>query len=285
MSKRKNRKNKTKKENNGMLKGSSKIGFNYRKCHDGPIEVYHNLYLGSYRESMQMPKMGVDVLVPLYDLDSSIWETGFRGEILYFPIADYGILPRDVLDVVVCKIMARLADNKKVGIFCMAGHGRTGYIAACVLGKLGIDDPVQYIRDKYCTEAIESNKQVEAIAAYLDKPALIKRYPCYAHAYGYGGGWYDYGYADKVTTPLDYSKNSTYLQSPLERDYCCDCLFYRMGFCRMFDINVNTYQKACEDFAGMADYDIWSGLLKEMDEKEKLENNGDDNVTFADFTK
>jgi len=110
-------------------------------CHIGPVEVIENLFCGSEDEALAMASASirVDTLIPLYVLDADIWDLGFRGEILYYPIKDYETLPNDVLDDLVSKILERLSSGKKVGLFCMGGHGRTGYVASVVLGKLGYE--------------------------------------------------------------------------------------------------------------------------------------------------
>lgn len=153
------------------------FSFKLRKaCHAGPVEIIPNLFLATIYEANDLPALGVTTLVPLDSLFGNIWKTGFRGEILYYPISDYDVLPDDVLKTLVAAIVTRLNSGVKVGLFCMGGHGRTGYIAAIVLGLLGYDDPIGFIREHYCCLAIETNEQVEHIADVLDKPELYDLY-------------------------------------------------------------------------------------------------------------
>ena len=91
-------------------------------------EIIPGLLVGSIDDVELMLHEGVDVLVPLAFLNGSIWSTGFRGEILYYPINDMGVLPEDVLRILVDRICSRMVEGKKVGVFCGAGHGRTGYV-------------------------------------------------------------------------------------------------------------------------------------------------------------
>jgi len=121
-------------------KRHKKTYFSEPSCHIGPVEVIENLFCGSEYEALTMAvPIQVDTLIPLNSLDAAIWDLGFRGEILYYPIKDYGSLPNDVLDDLISKILDRLSSGKKVGLFCMGGHGRTGYVASVVLGKLGYE--------------------------------------------------------------------------------------------------------------------------------------------------
>ena len=131
------------------------------------IEIIPRLLVGSIGDVELMLHEGVDVLVPLAFLNGNIWAAGFRGEILYYPIDDMGVLPDDVLRVLVDSICSRLDEEKRVGVFCGAGHGRTGYVAACVLARRGIKDPIGYLRTKYSSKAIESEKQIDAVFSYI----------------------------------------------------------------------------------------------------------------------
>ena len=129
-------------------------------------EVIPGLLVGAASDAEAMVLKGADVLVPLAFLDGSIWKTPFRGEIIYCPITDMDVLPDDVLRDLVDKICARMDEGKKVGLFCGAGHGRTGYVAACVLARRGIKDPIGYLRRNYSNKAVETDKQANEVFAY-----------------------------------------------------------------------------------------------------------------------
>ena len=103
----------------------------------------------------------------------NIWNTGFRGEILYYPIEDYGVLPDEILERLVEEIIAWLDAGKRVGLFCAGGHGRTGYVAACVLIRQGVEKPISYLRERYCRHAVESQKQWEAILRFTETQRLL----------------------------------------------------------------------------------------------------------------
>jgi hypothetical protein len=80
-------------------------------------------------------------------------------------------------------------EGKKVGIFCMGGHGRTGYFGSLVLGMLGVEDPIQLLRDEYCKKVVESKEKINQIAAILGKPALKQHKPSkggYTNGCGFG---------------------------------------------------------------------------------------------------
>ena len=184
-------------------------------CHSNPVEVVPGLFCGSENDFMDGIGNGLclDTLVPLNHLDGFIWDTGFRGEILYYPIKDYSVLPPDILELLVAEIIDRINAGKKVGVFCLGGHGRTGYIASIVLGKMGTEDPIGLLREKYCKSAVESTEQIKHIADVLHKPELAKkyvvqkmdRYPYdlehYYSSYSHNG--YEEGFWDFMDIPED----------------------------------------------------------------------------------
>ena len=91
-----------------------------------PVELVPGLILGSLRAMNAILDLRPDVLFPLDRLPGTVWDRGFRGEIVYYPITDASILPDDVLEKLVAEILQRLAAQKRVAIFCAGGHGRTG---------------------------------------------------------------------------------------------------------------------------------------------------------------
>ena len=138
-------------------------------------EIYPGLIIGGLRNLEDILRMKPDILVPLDHLPGDIWETGYRGEILYCPIKDRNILPRDVLDSIVNIICNLLLQGKRVAIFCIGGHGRTGYITACVLCLLGIRDPISHLRKNYSILAVETEEQEDEVQEYCKKNSASNR--------------------------------------------------------------------------------------------------------------
>lgn len=143
-------------------------------CHKC-TEIYENFFIGSYEQAFEMAR-NVDILIPLDSLDGNVWSTGFRGEIWYYPISDFYILPDDVLLSLVNKSIDALKSERKIGLFCLGGHGRTGYVAAVILGKLGIEDPILELRQNYCEKAVETNEQIKHISEILGNLSLYEKY-------------------------------------------------------------------------------------------------------------
>ena len=129
-------------------------------------EIVPGLILGGLRDLRQILAMEPEVLAPLDRLPGEVWESGFRGEILYYPITDLGVLPDEVLDKLVRELLERLKAGKRIALFCAGGHGRTGYVAACLLYLLGREDPVAYLRRCYSAQAVETDRQAEAVLRF-----------------------------------------------------------------------------------------------------------------------
>ncbi len=136
-----------------------------------PMEVCPGLILGGIGDLDAMLEMEPDALAPLDRLPGRVWQAGFRGEILYYPIADGGVLPDDVLDALVSAIVCRIRAGKRVAVFCLGGHGRTGYVAACALFLLGVAEPMPFLWKRYSASAVETEIQVAAVTRFCQRHA------------------------------------------------------------------------------------------------------------------
>lgn len=134
-------------------------------------EVIPNLILGGLVNLEEILELEPDVLFPLDSLPGDVWDQGFRGEIRYFPIKDYGILPMDVLERLVKTIAGELDAGKRVALFCHGGVGRSGYVAVCLLHYLGIggEDPIAWLRESYNPNAVETVSQEESFRRFCKK--------------------------------------------------------------------------------------------------------------------
>lgn len=131
-----------------------------------PVEVVPGLILGSLRALNAILDCKPDVLFPLDRLPGTVWDRGYRGDVAYYPITDAGVLPDEVLERLVREILKCLAEGKRAALFCAGGHGRTGYVAACVLFQLGETRPIVFLREKYSPSAVETDEQVRAVQRF-----------------------------------------------------------------------------------------------------------------------
>lgn len=153
-----------------------------RKCHT-LTEVTKGLLLAEEYRDVDMIKAGATVLVPLLSsLPKHVWGLGFKGRIHAIPIPNGGVLPIDVLERSVDEIISLIEAGEKVGIYCYGGHGRTGYMAAAVLGKMYPDlDPIAFLRKVYCKNAVETKEQIQQLRSFLSLP--LPHLPSYAYRF------------------------------------------------------------------------------------------------------
>jgi hypothetical protein len=91
--------------------------------------------------------------------DVGVWldETwSAHGEVIDWP--DGGV-PRDAEAAAgtIVEAFEAARDAKRVEVGCIAGHGRTGTVLACmaVLAGVPAEDAVEWVREHYCEKAVE----------------------------------------------------------------------------------------------------------------------------------
>lgn len=102
--------------------------------------------------------------------------------VIYFPITDMDV-PKNVgqFNELIDIIHADLMCGKSVHVQCIGGHGRTGTVIACYVGKYrNVKNPVKWVREKYCEEAVESWKQIEFISTFTGTKPFISKTKFYA---------------------------------------------------------------------------------------------------------
>ena len=102
----------------------------------------------------------------------------------------------------------------KVGLGCLGGHGRTGTVLSCLVGLTDLvgdnDDPVKWVRDHYCEEAVESDEQIEYVAAITGCKVLSEP------SFQWGG--YGYTYNTKTAPKV---KGTEKASKPCLSDHFC----------------------------------------------------------------
>ena len=86
---------------------------------------------------------------------------------IYLPWADRGVPSPDKVDLLLQWIDKLLDDGLRLEIACFGGHGRTGTLAAFIMLRRNPEYSakyvIDYIRENYCKEAIESYEQEKRI--------------------------------------------------------------------------------------------------------------------------
>lgn len=239
-------------------------------CHSGAVEVIPGLLLSGKKDyySMVDKQPPVDILVPLDSVGGDVWKYGWRGEIRYLPIDDFNVIPKDVAEKASRNLADEIRSGKRVGMFCIGGHGRTGYMASLVLGFLGVEDPVEFLRKNYCQKVVETEEQLAQIAEILGKPEIVKLHspskPITISSwkggkYGYFDDYYDdyLGYGGYLSKKIEtkVEENKAAIKNENFTCYCYDCTFLDLkvgneasGRCLIKDKIVMSDNEACHNF-------------------------------------
>jgi hypothetical protein len=82
---------------------------------------------------------------------------------------DFGV-PTDVVQMTAAlrSLLERADGGQVVEIGCVGGHGRTGTALAClaILSGRPADEAVAWVRDHYCSEAVETTEQEEFVVTF-----------------------------------------------------------------------------------------------------------------------
>ena len=127
---------------------------------DGRVsEIHTGFIVGRGSDLYETLQMNPDVIVTLDSLSGDVWEQDFRGEILYYPIRPYGVLPFFILERLVVEVAARLEDRQRVALYCAEDCGRLGYVASCVLFHCGVREPIEHLRRSWDASALSVELQ------------------------------------------------------------------------------------------------------------------------------
>lgn len=133
------------------------------RCHE-ITEIYPGIFLSGAYDVPAMIDMGIEVFAALSPMPE-VENGSYR--VVECRIRDMDVAGEEELDELLSILLEEHRAGKRIGIFCSGGHGRTGYVAACLLASLGIEEPVGYIHRNYCINAIESREQYAAVEWYV----------------------------------------------------------------------------------------------------------------------
>jgi hypothetical protein len=234
-------------------------------CHLGFKEIFNNVYVGKVYDITITLLNKIDILVPLDYVGGTIWDLEWNGEIYYVPIKDYSVLPKNIEEQKVDYILNKIKEGKRVAIFCIGGHGRTGYFASLILGKLGVEDPIKLLREKYCKDTIETQEQVDAVADFLNLPNLKTLYEVYPISdyfddCNYASWWKENDsisveiIEDKPSQAEEKSITTKFSKDYRENEGCGKCNFLNLkygsssfGYCEFNGKIVNKFDKVCKE--------------------------------------
>lgn len=127
------------------------------------------------------PDFGVYLSVQWSELLSRFWTNGSYlkalAELRLYPALvidwrDMGGLPAEQMDVLVRVCWNKMRAGKSVDLGCAAGHGRTGTLLACLIGRLehlDYREAIAQARSRYCSHAVETQSQEQTVKEYLQR--------------------------------------------------------------------------------------------------------------------
>jgi len=191
MSKKSRQNRKRQREINYVHASDTQVNYNYgdamwyKNCHNGPVEVFSigtsNIYAGSQWE-IDTSLLSIDLFICANgtkgQFNTMINITDTRGLLkATHEEVDKRLTPTfltlDIPDGAAPSLGPRfwkclvsdIRDKRlNIAIYCQGGHGRTGTILACLAHYGGLvtppNDVVKFIRNVYCSEAVETSEQL-----------------------------------------------------------------------------------------------------------------------------
>ena len=96
------------------------------------------------------------------------WDPPWPHDHIDWP--DFGV-PSDSAQVVAAlrSLHQRALGGARVELGCLGGHGRTGTALACLAILCGVpcSGPVAWVRENYCTSAVESDQQEAFVVGFV----------------------------------------------------------------------------------------------------------------------
>lgn len=138
------------------------------EAEDRVIQIHPGLIAARGLELYDLMQARPDVIVALDSLPGSVWED-FRGELLYYPIPPYGVLPFFILERLAVEVDGLLEDRKRVALYCGEDCGRVGYVAACVLFLRGVREPVDHLRQRWEASALSVKAQEDDVRLFCHR--------------------------------------------------------------------------------------------------------------------
>ena len=125
----------------------------------------------------EKPALGVYMAEPWLNYAGNVMTNGIalgtkvKYDIIYINWEDRGVVHYSILIPVVNKIIEYLEEGVNVEMGCWGGHGRTGTVAACVLGaveKLDGATAIKELRKRYCSHAVEGVLQENLVKEFCE---------------------------------------------------------------------------------------------------------------------
>lgn len=169
--------------------------YTFHGCEHSPIVLPNGfgILTGGHSKTTDNVSLSISLDTHRFNESNVMVDTyGFLRESIrqiLFPIQDLGtpsVHRIGQFDNVLSEVYSYLKGGLNVHVNCQGGHGRTGLLLACLLGKyfkaLVKDNPVEYLRNTYCKGAVETFPQHKFVSLYTGtrKPKHRDYYTAYA---------------------------------------------------------------------------------------------------------
>ncbi|MDP2720073.1 MAG: hypothetical protein Q8P44_09690, partial [Dehalococcoidia bacterium] len=149
---------------------------------NGKAESPEHRWKQAVRDPMEpLPDYGIYMDTLWRDKISPFWTSGahikrvsavrkYPALVVAWP--DMGTLTPELLSELVEIALTKMRQGKIIDIGCNAGHGRTGSLLACLIGRkehLTGDRAILVARERYCKHAVETALQKTAVCDYLER--------------------------------------------------------------------------------------------------------------------
>ncbi|MEK7556576.1 MAG: hypothetical protein AAB538_01220 [Patescibacteria group bacterium] len=150
------------------LKKAGPVTVPVRLCeHRGvPVSVgQYTIYAGGTQHFQPGDLEGYDLIVPLVE-DHRLPVFPDGANVRRYEIQDFQAPPKDFPEFL-RELIGELEADKKILIFCVGGHGRTGTVLSGLKWLLepALGNPIAAVRMQYCRHAVETQFQIAAILA------------------------------------------------------------------------------------------------------------------------
>lgn len=104
-----------------------------------------------------------DIVIPLGEGIPA--RLGQRVQVLACPWGDMQPPPAGFEQLIRMQVIPELAAGKKILVYCIGSHGRTGTFLASLISVLEPEtkDPIAAVRNRHCYKAVESREQAEFV--------------------------------------------------------------------------------------------------------------------------
>lgn len=91
------------------------------------------------------------------------------------PTQDFQVPDRKLLYRGLAKALDMMLAGEPLYVGCMGGKGRTGLFLAVLAKSMGVKKPVEFVREKYYSHAVETKEQYDFVKKFTITPSLRKK--------------------------------------------------------------------------------------------------------------